>query len=137
MGIEAHARADAALFLWVPAPILPDAFPVIEAWGFTYKQKIVWDKVRHMMGHYVSSRHEDLLIATRGSCAPDRLVPMIDNVQTVKADGEHSEKPHEFRKIIERLYDGPYLELFARHQASKFKRKGWTFWGNQVGVLAA
>jgi N6-adenosine-specific RNA methylase IME4 len=130
--VKAHAQPDSVLFLWVPVPLLPDAFPVIDAWGFTYKNEIVWDKVRHMMGHYVSNRHENLLIATRGSCAPDRLVPMIDNVQTIKAEGEHSQKPEEFRQIIERLYDGPYLELFARK-----KTKGWTAWGDQLGVVAA
>ena len=133
--VEAHTRADSVLFLWVPVPLLfgnPGPRDVMEAWGFTYKSKICWDKVRHNLGHYVSNRHEDLLIATRGSCAPDRLVPMIDNVQTVKADGAHSEKPRDFRQIIERLYDGPYLELYARHQV-----KGWTCHGNQVGVLAA
>jgi N6-adenosine-specific RNA methylase IME4 len=27
----------AVLFLWVTNPILPECFPVIKAWGFTYK----------------------------------------------------------------------------------------------------
>jgi N6-adenosine-specific RNA methylase IME4 len=133
--IRAHCRKNSVLFMWVPVPLLlqnPGPREVLEAWGFTYKSKIVWSKVRHNMGHYVSNRHEDLLICTRGSCGPDRLVPMVNNVQVVKAEGEHSEKPKEFRKIIERLYDGPYLELFARHKA-----KGWKCWGDQVGVLAA
>ena len=133
--VEAHSRVSSVLFLWCPVPLLhgnPGPREVMEAWGFTYKNEIVWDKVRHMLGHYVSNRHEVLLIATRGSCAPDRLTPMIDNVQTVQADGEHSEKPKEFRKLIERLYDGPYLEMWSRHQV-----KGWKCWGDQVGVLAA
>jgi N6-adenosine-specific RNA methylase IME4 len=41
--------------------------------------------------------------------------------------GEHSEKPDEVYRRIERLYPGPYLELFARKP-----RKGWTVWGNEV-----
>ena len=127
--VEAHAQEDSVLFLWVPVPLLfgnPGPREVMEAWGYTYKNEIVWDKVKHMLGHYVSNRHENLLIATRGKCAPDRLVPMQDNVVTLKQDGAHSEKPKEFRTIIERLYDGPYLELWSRHKA-----RGWDVLGGR------
>jgi N6-adenosine-specific RNA methylase IME4 len=48
-------------------------------------------------------------------------------VQTIRRSDEHSQKPEEYARIIEKLYDGPYLELFARR-----KRDGWTTWGNQV-----
>jgi hypothetical protein len=41
--------------------------------------------------------------------------------------GRHSEKPAEAHKRIERLTDGPYLELFAREA-----RDGWTCWGNEI-----
>ena len=40
---------------------------------------------------------------------------------------EHSEKPDEVYRRIERLYPGPYLELFARKE-----REGWTTWGNEL-----
>lgn len=130
MAIEAHAQTNAVLFLWVPVPLLPEAFTVIDAWGFTYKNKIVWSKLTHVHGHYLSNRHEDLLLATRGSCAPDRLTPMIENVQVIKQTGENSAKPEQFRALIERLYDGPFLELFARQDVD-----GWTCWGDQVGVM--
>ena len=36
---------------------------------------------------------------------------------------EHSRKPDELYKIIEKCSWGPFLELFARG-----KRKGWTSW---------
>lgn len=133
--VDAHVRKNAVLFLWVPVPILlqsPGPREVLESWGFTYKTKIVWSKGRHNLGHYVSNRHEDLLICTRGSCVPDRLTPMIENVQVIPATASHSAKPEFFREIIERLYDGPYLELFARHEA-----EGWTTWGDQLGVEVA
>jgi N6-adenosine-specific RNA methylase IME4 len=41
--------------------------------------------------------------------------------------GEHSVKPEEVRKRIERLVPGPYLELFARRPVSE-----WTTWGNEL-----
>lgn len=128
--VAAHARPDAVLFLWVTTPFLllsPGPREVIREWGFEYKTSAVWDKVEHNFGHYFSVRHEHLLVCTRGSCTPDRPTPMIDSVQTIRRGDVHSEKPEEFRKIIERLYDGPYLELFARRQVP-----GWTCWGDQV-----
>ena len=55
-------RPDAVLFLWVTTPMLAECWPVIEAWGFTYKSEFIWDKVRHNYGSYLSIRHEHLLI---------------------------------------------------------------------------
>ena len=40
---------------------------------------------------------------------------------------EHSEKPDEVYRRIERLYPAPRLELFARKP-----REGWTVWGDEV-----
>jgi len=54
---------------------------------------------------------------------------MVDSVISQQR-GAHSEKPAEFRKIIERLYDGPYLELFGRDQVD-----GWTVYGNDPALL--
>lgn len=137
--IAAHALPDAVLFFWVTAPMLyyatdgevPDAYRLIRAWGFEPKTGAVWDKVDHVFGHYFSIRHEHLIIATRGSCTPDRPTPMIDSVQTVRRGDVHSAKPEEFRKIIERLYDGPYLELFGRARV-----EGWTVFGNDARLWA-
>ncbi len=128
--VAAHALKHSVLFMWVTSPMLyenPGPREVIEAWGFKYKASIAWDKVLHGFGHYVSIRHELLLICTRGSCTPDRPTPMPDSVQTFRRSDVHSEKPEEFRKLIMQLYDGPYVEYFARQPA-----EGWTTWGNQV-----
>ena len=86
------------------------------------------DKVLHNFGHYVSVRHEHLIICTRGSSTPDVLTPMVDSVQTVRRSDVDSEKPEDFRRIIERLYTrGPYLELFGRKPV-----EGWTVFGNDA-----
>jgi N6-adenosine-specific RNA methylase IME4 len=130
--VQPHARDDAVLFLWVTSPLLAECWPVFEAWGFTYKASIIWDKVAHNFGHYVSVRHELLLIGTRGSCLPDRPTPMPDSVQTIPRSPVHSQKPPEFRALIEQLYDGPRLELFARAPAD-----GWATWGDQVAEASA
>jgi N6-adenosine-specific RNA methylase IME4 len=121
---------NAVLFLWATSPLLECSFRVINAWGFTYKASFVWDKIRHNVGHYNSVRHEFLLIGTRGQCTPD--VPrLFDSVQSIERIGRHSEKPEEFRQIIDTLYpDGNRLELFRRGGIPK----GWQAWGNEVGL---
>jgi N6-adenosine-specific RNA methylase IME4 len=90
------ADDNAVLFLWV----LERCFKIVRAWGFEYKASFVWDKARHVMGHYNSVRHENLLICTRGSCTPD-TGKLIESVQRIKRSDRHSEKPREFYDIIE------------------------------------
>ncbi len=124
--IENLAEDNAVLFLWVTSPLLSECWPVIKAWGFNYKTSFVWDKVRHNLGHYNSVRHELLLICTRGSCLPDSS-KLIDSVQIIERSVRHSEKPAEFRRIIETMYThGAKIELFAREKVD-----GWTGWGNE------
>jgi N6-adenosine-specific RNA methylase IME4 len=123
--IKDLADDNAVLFLWVTSPKLADCFAVIDAWGFVYKTSFVWDKVKHVMGHYNSVRHEFLLICTRGSY-PKQSNTLIDSVVTIERTDEHSEKPERFRKIIDEMYPaGTRIELFARKRVD-----GWDTWGS-------
>jgi N6-adenosine-specific RNA methylase IME4 len=107
------ADDNSVLFCWVTSPLLERCFPIIRAWGFSYKASFVWDKVKHNMGHYNSVRHEFLLI-TKGICTPD-VPKLIDSVQEIERSAKHSEKPEDFRRIIEAMYNhGRKLQLFAR-----------------------
>lgn len=130
--VEAHSMPDAVLFMWVTAPLLyqnPGPRDVIEAWGFTAKSNLVWNKVHGIGGNYLYVQHEHLIIATRGSCLPDVASPMIHSVYTEQLrDRNHSSKPPTIRKAIERVYTkGPYLELFGREPVD-----GWTVFGNDA-----
>jgi len=119
---------DAVLFLWVTSPLLEECFEVINKWGFKYKTSFIWDKVKHNMGHYNSVRHELLLIATKGSCTPDNKI-LFDSVQSIERNDNHSEKPIEFKNIIDTLYNfGDRIELFSR----KANKENWYYWGNEV-----
>jgi N6-adenosine-specific RNA methylase IME4 len=120
------AEKNAVLFLWTTSPLIFDSQKVFESWGFTYKSMFIWDKVKTGMGHYNSVRHEMLLICTRGSCTPD-TPRMFDSVQSIERSENHSEKPQQFREIIETLYAGNRIELFARKP-----HDGWDVWGNEV-----
>lgn len=123
------AEDDAVLFLWVTSPLLEESFRIIRAWGFKYKASFIWDKVKHNMGHYNSVRHELLLICTRGSCTPD-VKRLFDSVQSIERTDRHSEKPEEFRTIIDTIYTrGERIELFARKAS-----EGWAAWGNEANA---
>ena len=126
--VNTITEKDAVLFLWVTSPLLEECFEVIKAWGFKYKTSFVWDKVKHNMGHYNSVRHELLLVATKGSCTPDKK-KLYDSVQSIERNDRHSEKPKEFMDIIDDIYEyGDRLEMFARDA----KKENWYVWGDEV-----
>lgn len=127
MEIQKFKAENSVLFLWATSPLLPDALALCKVWGFKYKSAFIWDKIKHNMGHYNSVRHELLLIATHGSCTPQN-VKLFDSVQSIER-GKHSEKPEQFREIIDTLYpDGKRLELFRRGESIG----DWVMWGNEV-----
>jgi N6-adenosine-specific RNA methylase IME4 len=129
--VQRLAADDCILFMWVPWNFLPDALDVIKAWGFTYKT-LGFDWVKQTangglhwgMGYWTRSNPEVCLLATRGS--PQRLVADVHSVVLAPV-GEHSAKPEEVRRRIERLVAGPYLELYGRKAVA-----GWTVWGNEI-----
>jgi N6-adenosine-specific RNA methylase IME4 len=133
--VAAHCLPNAVLAMWVTAPLIlanPGPREVGEAWGFTYKQQIVWDKVDPAGGNYTQGNHEILTIWTRGSCVPDVQTDLPDSVQTIRKSRVHSQKPEEFRRLLEKHWiTGPYLELFGRDQ-----HDGWTVFGNDARLWA-
>lgn len=133
--VQAHAMKDAVLFMWITAPIAlqnPGPREVGEAWGFTYKQQWIWDKVDRNFGHYSQGNHEILTIWTRGSCLPDNPHDMPDSIVPVKKSNVHSAKPDEFRRLITKHWTtGPYLELFGRDPV-----EGWSVFGNDARLWA-
>ena len=116
---------ESVLFLWVPEALLPEGLQVVKAWGFEYKAQMVWKKDRSPgMGWWVNSKHELLFIGARGN----ELHPAIKFDSVFEAEvTEHSKKPHLVYEMIEKMYSGPFIELFARNA-----RQGWVSWGNQV-----
>lgn len=128
LDVRSLAADDSVLFMWATFPLLPDALDVMKAWGFTYKQAFVWDKVRRNFGNYHAANAEILMIGTRGSGTPEVRIEH-DQVQVIEKTAKHSEKPEEFRAIIDSLYPtGNRIELFRRGVAPA----GWTVWGNEA-----
>jgi N6-adenosine-specific RNA methylase IME4 len=123
------AAKDAVLFMWATFPLLEDAFEVIRAWKFDYKQAFVWHKQRSNVANYHDASCELLMIAVRGSC-PIEIRERLPQMQSI-ARGAHSAKPEDFRRLIDRLYpSGPRVELFRRGAAPE----GWVVWGNEAAA---
>jgi hypothetical protein len=76
------------------------------------------------LGYWTRANSEPCLLATRGK--PKRRDGGVKQ-GIIEPKREHSRKPDCVPGRIERLVEGPYLELFARTQ-----RPGWTVWGNQT-----
>ena len=130
--IKSIADEHSTLIMWVTDPFLQEAFKVIEGWGFKYKTvAFTWVKQNKNnsnfftgLGYWTRANPEMALLATKGK--PKRINKDVSQL-VVSKRREHSRKPDEMYERIERLLEGPYIELFART-----KRPGWDSWGNQV-----
>jgi len=124
MPISDLADADAHCWLWVTNATLRAGYEVLEAWGFTPRSPLTWIKPRLGLGNYLRNATEHLILGTRGK-APVRFRAqptwMFAPLQ------EHSHKPEEQYAVIERVSQGPFLELFARR-----RQPGWAVWGNEI-----
>ena len=126
------ADDDCVLLMWTTDPMLEKSFDVIKSWGFTYKTMgFVWAKTNKTnlgvfqgLGYWTRANPEYCLLATKGK--PKRVSNDV-NTLVVSDRREHSRKPDEMYAHIEKLLDGPYIELFARN-----KKDGWDSWGNQT-----
>ena len=126
------ANDNSVLLMWVIDPMLDLAFDVIEAWGFQYKTVgFTWAKTNKTnmgmftgLGYWTRGNPEMCLLATKGK--PKRIHKDVKQL-IVSQREEHSKKPL-MHKEIERLVEGPYIELFAR----KKPYDNWDYWGNEI-----
>lgn len=154
--VDHLAAKDAVLFLWVTWPLQPHWQDVITSLGFEYaglawewiKYNKATDKYAMGCGYGTRKNVEPCLLCTRGNpkMRPDLDLPLLgidapEGVRSVRDFMEywpydairaprdaHSRKPDEQYARIETLFEGPYIELFARQ-----RWPGWSAWGNEVG----
>jgi len=153
--VDILAADDCALFMWMTWPFMPQWTRIIEAWGFDFAG-LAWEWIKFnpetgkyaFGGGYGTRKNlEPCLLATRGNpslravlpddlfgmgAAPEGVRCVRDFIEVMPGSAmrarrrEHSRKPDEQYARIETMFDGPYVELFARQS-----RPGWASWGNQ------
>lgn len=145
--IQQVAAPSCVLLLWICPPLLVETLDMVQTWGFQYKTKaFTWCKLYPTgsnffvgMGFWTMANTEDVWLCTRGK--PRRrnkdvaqllatLEAQPDTSAVIAPNVRHSQKPEAVQDRIERLLEGPYLELFARRP-----RPGWTCLGNEVDGL--
>lgn len=139
--VHSYLRRHGLLLMWATSPKMDVAIATIAAWGLTYRGvAFVWVKTRKdgtVIGaqgpraSVTKSTTEFVLAATTKKRG--RPLPIADEsvAQVVLAPrGEHSEKPAEVYRRIERMYpDASKCELFARAE-----RPGWACVGDELPV---
>jgi N6-adenosine-specific RNA methylase IME4 len=130
--VASIAAKDCVLWLWTTNQHLRIAIGVLETWGFEYKSHYVWGKDHISTGRWNRSKHETLLIGTRGK--PPCPAPGTQWDSLIMAPkGKHSAKPECFLEMIEQYYPTmPKIELNRRGPA----RPGWDAWGNETAEAA-
>jgi N6-adenosine-specific RNA methylase IME4 len=125
LDVGALAESGAFLFLWATNRYLPDAFDVMTAWGFRYRQTMIWHKqdASPFPAAVAPIDAEYLLVGRRGGVK--RIGTWSASV-IVAARAEHSRKPDVFLDMVEAVSPGPYLEMFSRRA-----RLGWDVWGDE------
>ncbi|CAB4173811.1 IME4 Transcriptional activator, adenine-specific DNA methyltransferase [uncultured Caudovirales phage] len=117
--VHTWAARDCRLFLWTTNRYLDDAFEVMRAWRFKYRQTLVWHKIdANLPAHIAPNSAEFVLVGVRG--APERLGVIPSAVLPIARRGGHSAKPEAWLDYFERISPSPRLEMFARRQ-----RLGW------------
>jgi N6-adenosine-specific RNA methylase IME4 len=136
--VHPKAATPGHLYLWTTAGHLPEAFRVMEAWGYTYKTYLVWVKPQMGMGNYFRVSTELVLFGVRGEMRT-RDMGLMNWFESRR--GKHSAKPQKFYNLVAKASPGPYLEMFARCDAAnqlpgtcQCSRclRGWQVWGNQA-----
>lgn len=147
--VQHLAAKNCVLFMWVIDSHVEQAMELVKAWGFKYKTVgFYWAKTNKDgktfftgTGHWTRANPEHAFEAYFGETEQDAERCFLATVGAPprREDGknvprlivsprrEHSRKPEEIWGRIERLVDGPYLEMFGREQHGD-----WTVMGDEA-----
>jgi N6-adenosine-specific RNA methylase IME4 len=126
--INEIANDSCLLFMWITSPFLKIGIDLLSDWNFEFSTvAFVWYKQRPNPGSYTLSETELCIVAKKGKIPQPRGSrkerQFLSEMRT-----EHSKKPDEIRKRIERMFpEQTKIELFARQ-----KYNGWDAWSNEV-----
>jgi N6-adenosine-specific RNA methylase IME4 len=123
--LKLPAAENSTLFLWTTHKFIRTAFELLRAWGFKYRNTLVWDKRRMGLGNLFRLQCEFCLVAFKGK-------PLLVNDGTFRdiiyeTRRQHSRKPDAFYQMVDKLCAGRKIDYFSRQQ-----RDGWESYGNDT-----
>lgn len=142
--IQRVCAKDCVLFMWTSGPYMDFAIQLGKHWGFRFSTiSHTWVKpTRKTIGKFIPNIQDDVNWAvgtgyvTRANpefvvCfkigQPKRQVKNVRHLIVRPRAKQHSAKPEILQDGIERLFVGPYLEIFAR----RF-REPWFCFGDEL-----
>lgn len=128
-----------ALAIWQTWPLQDDQDAMLRAFGWKKVTMLfVWVKTTKDgglawgVGRYSRANTEPVFVWRRGKDWPRVVAHDVHQVIMSKRQ-EHSRKPDEARKRLERLFGPvPRIEMYRRGPAPE----GWDAWGNEVEAAA-
>ena len=125
------------IFLWILANQVDCCVAILEKWGYTLIDLIMWVKLKEgkiwlSHGYYLMHSYEICLVGYK--CPPREHVEFYSKVSNNIIFGEvrgKSQKPDELYELIDLMMPGAKkVEIFARNNNI---RPGWFALGNQLG----
>ena len=123
--LEIPAKENCVMFLWTTQRFIWDAKELLDAWGFTYRAMIVWDKEKIGMGDLIRMQCEFCLVGIKGKPVFRDAHDIRDIIREPRR--EHSRKPAAFYDMVDALCAGRKLDFFSREA-----REGWCCYGNDT-----
>jgi len=127
--IGSIANIGCHVYCWTTNRMLRDTFDVLRVWGVNYHLTMVLVKPNGMcpcFGYKFAT--EFCLLGFYGK--PMQKFTKIGELNWIKGfnkAGEHSVKPDEFYKVVEKMSPIPRIDVFARRQ-----RLNWDVFGDEV-----
>ena len=126
------ASKNCALLMWCTWPKIFDVLPVIESRGFKYSG-LGWEWIKKnpetkkyaFGGGYGTRKNLEPCVLSR--IGKPYLKTNSERDFLYAPRRTHSRKPDEAYEKIERMYDGPYIEIWGRN-----RRNGWDVFGNET-----
>lgn len=111
------------LYLWTTQKFLPDAFDILEHWGFRHIFTMVWHKSGGFQPWGLPQYNCEFVLFGRKGDLP--FLTTKDFFTCFTGDRrEHSRKPQTFYDLVARVSPEPRLDMFSRERHEGFEQYG-------------